>query len=242
MKWEDDGYYIKFDRFDSRNHKMIFSNETTYPSSSSDVAYVQALGLDGDIGVDNDRENAFDWDLEFYLADETNIEKQARVLTRNLKQIHGIHNLYCSWDKDYFYQSWLNTEINVSEELKNFGKVILTFHVQPFKIAILGTYPIEIKNGDHVARHYTSTSYPLIHVVGTGDITVNINEQKLILTDIKDEVFVDSMYSVTYDKNKQNLGTHNHTFPFPVLTEYNEISWTGNVTKVELTARWCEPC
>ena len=84
-------------------------------------------------------------------------------------------------------------------------------------------------------------SNPLIKVVGSGDVTVNINNQELILKGLEDEIEVDCEIMNAYKKINGDIVLLNNKMysDFPVLeVGENQISFEGNVSKIEIIPRW----
>ena len=84
-------------------------------------------------------------------------------------------------------------------------------------------------------------SNPLIKVIGSGDVTININNQKLILKGLEDEIEVDCEIMNAYKKVNNDIVLLNNKMysGFPVLEEgNNNISWVGNISQIEITPRW----
>lgn len=88
----------------------------------------------------------------------------------------------------------------------------------------------------------TYKSQPYIKIYGSGDITININNQYLILKGVTDYIEVDSKLKNCY-KNLNGVITNcnNQMYSiFPVLeVGENNISWAGNISKIEIVPRWC---
>ena len=84
-------------------------------------------------------------------------------------------------------------------------------------------------------------SNPLIKVVGSGDVTVSINNQELILKGLEDEIEVDCELMNAYKKINGDIALLNNKMysDFPVLESgENQISFEGNISKIELIPRW----
>ena len=84
-------------------------------------------------------------------------------------------------------------------------------------------------------------SNPLIKVVGSGDVTININNQELVLKGLEDEIEVDCDVMNAYKKVNDNIVLLNNKMysDFPILEAgENQISFEGNVSKIEITPRW----
>ena len=91
----------------------------------------------------------------------------------------------------------------------------------PFKIFNIGTFDSE----------------PIITVFGSGNITLKVNGQNVYLTGITDRITLDSemqnAYRGTASMNSRMSGE------FPVLSVgQNDITWSGNVTKLEIQPNW----
>ena len=80
-------------------------------------------------------------------------------------------------------------------------------------------------------------SNPYIKVVGSGDITININNQKLVLKGVEGYIEVDTeLYNCFKDNENQNNKMYSD---FPIFEEgINNISWESNVSQLEILPRW----
>ena len=80
-------------------------------------------------------------------------------------------------------------------------------------------------------------SEPTITVYGSGEITLMVGTQIVELTDIEDSITLNTSLMEAY---KGDLGMNScMSGEFPVLKPgANAISWSGNVTKVEVQPNW----
>ena len=80
-------------------------------------------------------------------------------------------------------------------------------------------------------------SEPTITVYGSGEITLMVGTQIVELTDIEDSITLNTSLMEAY---KGNLSMNScMSGEFPVLNPgANAISWSGNVTKVEVQPNW----
>ena len=80
-------------------------------------------------------------------------------------------------------------------------------------------------------------SEPTITVYGSGEITLMVGTQIVELTDIEDSITLNTPLMEAY---KGDLSMNScMSGEFPVLNPgANAISWTGNVTKVEVQPNW----
>ena len=120
-----------------------------------------------------------------------------------------------------------------------YNSFLLQFKVQPFKYNINPfadeltlTAQTIIRNGG------TVYSEPIITVYGSGDITLTINEKDFPLYSVDGSITIDSeMMEVFKGTANQNSKYGGETFPRLEVGE-NAISWTGNVSRVEIQPKW----
>ena len=148
-------------------------------------------------------------------------------------------------EPDKFYHYEIVSQIDF-ERLIRFRTAEVTMHIQPFKYSatdndkvfnITNETSIQIRNAGNIY------SKPTITIYGSGNIGIYLNEVQLFqiqLGDIgnitidtelmeayKDSDLLNRLVSGNYDNFKLNVGKNN-------------ISWTGNVTKIEIQnySRW----
>ena len=86
------------------------------------------------------------------------------------------------------------------------------------------------------------TSLPLFTIYGTGDITLKVNGVSFVLKGVSEYISLDSEMMFAYKDNgsiitNENIKAYTRVYPFLTPGE-NTISWTGTVTKVEISPRW----
>lgn len=185
-------------------------------------------GRDGNLTIDYKTRKSYILPLECTIMDKNRIEEVKTWL------MNTSSDLVFSWDSDYKYQARIINKIDISQSLKTFGEFPLLFKVQPYKLSI--------NNDDFITLQATGTIYngtgniskPTIKVFGTGAITLTINGLSVILTNVVDSVTVDSNLMDAYAGTQ--LCNNLMQGEFPVLeTGNNNISWTGTVSKIEIT-------
>lgn len=82
---------------------------------------------------------------------------------------------------------------------------------------------------------------PLIHVKGSGDVTLTMGQGAVLIDDLKGDIFLDFEEKVAYDDSNVLL-TGLVTLAdnvWPTLPPGNVlIGWSGSVTSVEIVPRW----
>ena len=147
-------------------------------------------------------------------------------------------------DKYYNYQIIQQIDF---EKLIRFKTATVTFHVQPFKYsAVDDTFTENIADGVDSFSIFNRGNYfsrPTMTIYGSGTINLNINGAELFVIDLgsaeyitldgasrnsyQGEIFMNRSVVGNLDNLVLNIGTNN-------------ISWTGNVTQIEIEnfSRW----
>lgn len=117
--------------------------------------------------------------------------------------------------------------------------VPVTFLVQPFFYLDAGTRPLEITATKKLFNIGTYEAEPIITVYGTGTGTVYINDQVVTLSNLVAPLTIDCKLQEVFENNLP--AGRKMQGDFPVLEmDSNTISFTGGITKLVITPRWCE--
>lgn len=150
--------------------------------------------------------------------------------------LNGSGDLILSNEPDKVYRATIINQIEIEKIARLFYSFILVFDCQPFKYEaepqdITLTTPNQITNPGNIE------SEPKIKVTGSGDVTLNVGDYTIQLTAIGPNITIDSEIMDCY--RNSTLLNDKTTGPFPKLKPgENAISWSGNVTKLEITPRW----
>lgn len=232
--------FFEYKGISSLNMHLRILNEISFPSPEIDVELIEIKGKDGDLAIDNDRLKGVSFSIPVILnlPEDKTIEEVSTDISNWLKSDIGWYPLYFSGSQEYEYIAMCYEQFNISETLKRYGKTIITFRLKPYK-RFKGSVPITLTNGQSLTNPSNRASKPLIYIEGNGDITLRNNAQDwLVLTNVDGNITVDSeTMSVYRGVLPQYPKMKSHLRPlFPVLESgENEIAWTGNVTKIEIT-------
>ena len=117
----------------------------------------------------------------------------------------------------------------------NFGEVLLSFNCKPYRKKASDKITITQKNT--VVTNEFMDSEPHIKIFGSGDVDLKIGSQTIKLTNIENYIEIDSELMNCY---KDNVNQNNRmSGEFPILKSGdNSVTWSGNVTKIEIEPRW----
>ena len=141
-------------------------------------------------------------------------------------------------DNEKFYYKVKKIECkDIERSLKIIGKFIVTFVCDPYKYYI-DNNEIEITNSTEIVSPIlVESSKPLITVFGAGDINLTINNKRVQLEKVDENIIIDSVLKECY-KGKDNLNYKMHG-EFPKLIRgSNTIEITGTIEKIIIKANW----
>lgn len=169
-----------------------------------------------------------------------NIDIIARNIHRWLFQDVRYKKLTDTYEPGYFRKAYAYEQMSLARIAAGLiGKLTITFTCKAYKYSYSGLETITMTAPGHIFNTEGFTSKPLIRVYGVGDVILYINNRAHAF-DI-DDGYID-IDSENMNAYKNDILKNNHT----AMTRYpkfapgsNEISWLGNVQKIEIEPRWC---
>lgn len=242
MEFNEYGEFIHLyiDGIEDEHIKVYKSNILSSPSRN--IEFLEVQGRNGSLTIDHG--DYSDFILELECAIVANNDEEMKIVTRNIKNmlLKCINKkIQTSEDLDFYLIGTYNNKVDIEEILEGFGKCLLTFRCKPFRQSVNENI-LTLTKATNINNAYLEC-YPQLKIFGIGDITISINNQKLILKAIEDYIIVDSevMNAFKEDKLTKEIINQNQKMfsDFPTLEEgNNSISWAGNVTKIEVLPRW----
>ena len=231
--------YFIYDNISSQEFGLKIKKDGINNFSSPQRSYetIQVKGRNGDLIIDNGNYENFTLEIECCLdARENDLNAVSKELKKWLMNDLKYKKLILSTDSNYCYEAICANKLDISEMVENFGECLIVFNCKPLKREVFGDSRITLTQSSTLYNNGL-VSNPYIKVVGNGDITININSQKLILKGVEEYIEVDTEL---YNCFKGNVNQNNKMYSdFPVLEEgKNEISFTGSVTQLEILPRW----
>ena len=232
-------YFIYNDK-SSKDFNIKIKSINNLSSPQRSIEKILVPGRNGELILDNGNFENFILTIECYLncssEDKNVISKEIK---KWLQSDFSYKKLILSDDVEFYYEAYCDTKLDFEYVSRNFESFLISFSCKPYKKE-MNEDIITITESTNIYNNYMSSN-PLIKVVGDGDITININNQKLILKGLEDEIEVDCELMNAYKKINDNIVLLNNKMysDFPILEAgENNISWSGNVTQIEITPRW----
>lgn len=235
--------YFEYKGINSLDMHLKILNDISFPSPEADIEFLEVLGKDGEVAIDNGRLKSVEFPIPVHLRLPKNIDVgyMSGKISEWLKTDVGWHPFKFSGIRDYEYIGICYQQFDIQETLSNFGRTVLTFKLKPVKRRTDNSKML-IFNGQSIINPGIRLSKPLIYIEGSGPITLRNNGVDwLKLNSIDGNITIDSELMTVYKGNASHFDKMLSTLRplFPVLShKENVITWTGNITKLVIDPRW----
>lgn len=173
-------------------------------------------------------------------------------ITFRIKHLHGLHyrqDKIMSWLTDikdnrlmfsfaprkYYIVKNVIVD-NLIRDIYAYNSISVTFILEPFKYEMYERV-MTLTKSEKVQYKGTAPGEPNFKIYGNGNIQLTINSETVQINNVNGYVELDSKYLLCLNEDKTSK-SRDMIGGFPMLTKgINDISWTGNVTKVELQKR-----
>lgn len=230
--------YIIINGINSYEDLDLLLKSMTIPSSNEQIEEVEVEWRNGSLTIKNgtyeNKKLNFSFDLKRkrnenyidfqnridYIEDSLHIKKGELIIFNRPDKVFNIKHL----TKDISMESDIiaNVDVNVICE--------------SFMYEINEQY-MDVKNNSNIFYKGTVEGEPNIKIYGSGNIQLTINNETVQINNVNEYVELDSklLLCLNSDKTSKSRDMIGH---FPLLTKgINNISWTGNVSKVEILPR-----
>jgi phage-related protein len=137
---------------------------------------------------------------------------------------------------DRYYKCQLDNQIPMEQVIENqLYNFLISFDCQPFGYLLEGKEPIVLTQPISIDNPGTYKAKPIISIYGTGACTLTVNSKAFYISEIGGVITLDS----DIEEVQNNKGQYFETDSFPILPiGSNNITWNGNVTRVEIIPNW----
>lgn len=233
--------WFEYKGINSLDMGLRIVNNIHFPSPEADIEFIEVLGRDGELAVDNQRLKGVKFPIPVRLKPNISVNNAATMISEWLKSDISWHPLRFSGSPEHEYIAICYEQFDIQETLKQYGKTVITFRLKPYKRRT-DTRIVALASGDRIFNPEKRISKPLIYIEGNGDITFKNNGSDwLILRGVDGSITVDSEVMSVYKGDRPQFGKMVSTLTpmFPVFQPGgNKITWSGNITKLEIDPRW----
>lgn len=154
-----------------------------------------------------------------------------------LNSLNGYNRLEDTFEPEFFRLAYYNGGADITNKFMQYGEVSVAFTCRPERFYKTGEQVKALENGGKINNPTRFTAYPLLHIEGTGNITVRIGA-KIITAQLTDFINIDCERMNAYRQPAENMN-NKISGEFPELAPgLNTITTTGNITNATITPRF----
>ena len=202
------------------------------------------FGRSGDIPLDENAYENTNLSLNMYMKAESEEEMYSnRTKLMSLFDTGDYVDFVPYFDYDKVYSVMVvGSVVFTSHRKYRFNEIAeLELTVKPFKY-YRDNQHIIATNGGSIHNVHHNDSLPVMKLTGVGDSTISVNGRPFVIKNIQEYIIIDSQVQHSYKEVAAGLVNENskiYTLDYPVLKKgNNKITWTGNLSKVEIQPRW----
>ncbi len=214
----------------------------TFPEKDYEAQHV--IGRNGDVLVTG-KEESFknrEWTYDIAIGSyERSFEELMNELSAWLFSSSGYSVLEDSYSPDTYRLAFYAGSTEMENLLDHMGRGQLVFNAMPQKFLKSGKDPIAITNDFSLRNPTDKIARPIITVKGTGAGTLIVGDSTIEISDIKDNLIINSDIEDIYDETITNrngdVTLPNRRYPklYPGL---NKFSYSGGITSAEVIPKW----
>lgn len=222
----------------STDYGIVVGESPAFDKPTRKQTIYQIPGRNGAVLFQEDAFEDVTRSYRVWLAEDNgDLTDKVNAFTSWLFSKKGYTRLEDSFEPDIFRLGYYSGGQNVSNEMTQYGETTISFVCRPERFYKSGENPIDVTGGTDLFNPTRFNAKPLIHIEGSGEITVQI-ASRTITADVVDYINIDcdrmnAYRDLTENRNDEISGT------FPIIEPgTNTVTIAGTVTKVEVTPRY----
>ena len=240
---------IVWNKIPSSTIPLVVERPPDYAVAERDYEATHVPGRNGDLLNDNGSFKNVNqpYDIAFGSLEKSHSEMAAAV-SEWLHSASGYASLEDSYDPDHYRMAYYVEEQTLTNVLEHLGRATINFNCMPQRFLKSGDKKVIVEESGFVLLNPTRfVAKPLITVFGEGELYLIVNDSRIKITSTG-EITLDSDMREAYTMSEEGITPKNdqiewdedddiHAFP-SFVEGRNVISYTGDVTRVEVTPRW----
>lgn len=228
--------YFVFDGVNSHDVGLKLQSFMTFSSPTPIVETVSVRGRNGNLHFYNGSFENIQGNASCFALQES-VGQAIDQIKRWTVRSAGYKRLEASSEPNSYRMARVSSGPETELRVRLLAPFTLTFDCMPQKFLKSGENTITM-TGSGVLYNDGFDALPLITVYGSGASTLNVSGTTVQIKSINGSLTLDSETQNAY-KGTQNKNSTISAPKFPILySGDNEISWTGGITKIEITPRW----
>lgn len=210
----------------------------SYAAPARKTELISISGRNGDIIMAQDAFESYTQEYEVYIsAEQRLLPRVARMVADWIYAPKGFAKLEDTYDLDTFRMAAYTGNLDIENVMNRFGRVRLEFLCQPQRWYKTGQYPVQIESGTILKNPSAFVAQPLITVTGNGAGQLIVGDRTVDILSLNGEMVLDcETQNATI--NGENANMNIRAVEFPVLGQSSTVTWSGDITSVEIVPRW----
>lgn len=234
---------IYFNGIPSTDANIVVEHYPNYQYAEKDYETQNVVGRNGTLyhwnGNYKNVRQPYDIAFGAQPGDDDRFQEMASNVVEWLHGTEGYVRLSDSYSPDWYRLAVYKESGNLKNLLNSAGRATINFDCKPQRFLVVGDTPVEFESTDVITNPTNQKAKPIITVYGTGDGVLHVGSYQVTLSGINGWLTIDSEAEESYkDSEFQNEKT---IMPggFPILLPGdNGISFSGNITRVEIIPKW----
>lgn len=204
---------------------------------------VSVSGRSGDLHYTEDAFKNYQQPYECYFHGPKPMPAVAHAIKDWLHGDGSYQKLQDAYDPECFRMATFVGPMDIENTLNKYGRCIVVFDCAPQCYLHTGQNAVTFRENGVLLNPTFRTAKPLITIYGTGPGTVTVGGRTVTINELADQLTLDCEMQHAYrkvgDAAPENKNGTIRAVPFPELgPRENLISWTGDITHIEIVPRW----
>ena len=232
----------------SVDYGMVVDAAPTFEKPKRKTTIFNVPGRNGSVLFQQDAFEDVTRSYHIWVAEETTeesggnisgtLEERVDAITAWLYSKKGYQKLEDNFEPDVYRLAYYSGGNNISNEMTQYGETTLTFTCRPERFLKAGEDPVTVSDGDTLNNPSRFASKPLIHIEGSGNISISVGGASITARDVVDYINIDCERMNAYREPSENMNEQiQGTFP-SLLSGANVITITGATTLVTITPNY----
>lgn len=234
-------HYISYNGRRSDEFYLYIDSELKLVSAKPDIEEVEVPGRDGSVLVSNDRLKAISQTIPFVLKIPYNSPYSFHEIVAQIQEWLSPRSwrpLDFSWDPHHYYSAVVLEDFEIAAQTSHFGKLAVTFKIQPFKHLSDSGNQVRVTNGMVLNNPTRYIAKPVVSIRGSGNVTVRLGDSSMSFRNVERLVYVDCDHGTVFvdDTSAMNKVLSNNLFelkPGP-----NTVSISNSSFEVTVSPMW----
>lgn len=229
--------YFIFDGISSLHFDAYINGKGVFDSPDPDYSVQEVPGMNGDLHLNNNRYKNVSGKYEAFILRDFKDNFTA------LKTMLLSRNKYCRLEDTYFPGQFRLARVKSKLEPDMVDSLVagtftVEFDCKPQRFLKSGERPIEFTTSGSKLLNKWMPAKPLVKVYGSGSGALTFGGRTINISSIDSYVMLDCETQNAYKETSNKNSTVSISRYPELLNGENIISWTGGITKVEITPRW----